>query len=73
MPSILSLVAVNIAIPRIGSTATALIGALEPVTGVAIGAIVMGEAFTPRYAAGIGLIFASVFVTVAKQRKRDLR
>ena len=73
VPSILSLVAVNIAIPRIGSTATALIGALEPVTGVAIGAIVMGEAFTPRYAAGIGLILASVFATVAKQRERELR
>lgn len=70
VPSVLSLVTVNLAIPRIGSTATALIGALEPVTGVAIGTFVMGEAFTPRYAAGIGLIFASVFVTVANQRDR---
>lgn len=70
VPSVLSLVTVNIAISRIGSTATALIGALEPVTGVAIGAFVMGEVFTPRYAAGIGLIFASVFLTIAKQRER---
>ena len=73
VPSVLSLVTVNIAIPRIGSTATALIGALEPVTGVAIGTIAMGEAFTPRYAAGIGLIFASVFVTVAKQREQKMQ
>ncbi len=68
VPSVLSLVTVNMAIARIGSTATALIGALEPVTGVAIGAFVMGEAFTLRYAAGIALIFASVFVTVAHER-----
>lgn len=73
VPSVISLVTVNMAIPRIGSTSTALIGALEPVTGVIIGTVVMSEAFTSRYAAGIGLIFASVFVTVAKQQQRSIQ
>ena len=69
VPTIGSLVAMAVAIARIGSTPTALLGSLEPVTAVVIGATLFGEPFTLRYALGIGLVLLAVAGVVAKRQE----
>ena len=55
----------------IGSTPTAILGALEPTTAVLIGVFVFAEPFTLRLLLGIVLILASVTIVVlAKGNKR---
>lgn len=64
-PTAVSLICTTSAIQYIGSTPTAILGALEPVTAVFFGVMVFGEAFTPRIASGIILIIVSVTMIVA--------
>ena len=56
IPTVVSLVLMTVAVHAIGSTPTAVMGALEPLTAVVIGVTIFGELFTARLAAGIGLI-----------------
>ena len=42
----------------------AILGAIEPITAVAIGVVCFGEAFTPRLAAGIVLILTAVLLII---------
>ena len=53
------------AIQYIGSTPTAILGALEPLTAVFFGVTVFGEALTPRLMFGIVMIIAAVSALVA--------
>ena len=69
LPTVLSLFLMNIAIERIGSTPSAILGALEPVTAVVIGVMVFGESFTARLAIGIVLILSGVIIIIAKSRR----
>lgn len=64
MPTVLSLVLMVIAVHDIGSTPTAIMGAIEPITAVAIVVIVFGENFTPRLAIGIVLILTAVLLII---------
>lgn len=64
MPTVLSLVLMVIAVHDIGSTPTAIMGAIEPITAVDIGVIVFGENFTPRLAIGIVLILTAVLLII---------
>lgn len=64
LPTVISLVLMVIAVHDIGSTPTAIMGALEPVTAVIIGVCVFGEAFTARLALGIALILAAVMLII---------
>lgn len=64
MPTVLSLVLMVVAVHDIGSTPTAILGAIEPITAVAIGVVCFGEAFTPRLAAGIVLILTAVMLII---------
>ena len=64
IPTVLSLVLMAIAIHEVGATPTAIIGALEPLTAVAIGVIVFGESMTLRLMVGIVLILAAVSLIV---------
>ena len=53
------------------STATAILGALEPLTAVLIGLLVFNEPFTTYLAIGIVLILAAVMIiALAQQKKR---
>lgn len=52
------------AIHYIGATPTAILGALEPVTAVAIGVSLFGEVLTTRIVIGILLILFAVSVVV---------
>lgn len=64
MPTVLSLVLMVVAVHDIGSTPTAILGAIEPITAVAIGVVCFDEAFTPRLAAGIVLILTAVLLII---------
>ena len=58
-----------VAIPRIGATRTAILGALEPVTAVTIGILVFHEPMTARLALGIAMVIGSVLAVVACRQK----
>lgn len=65
LPTVVSLVLMVIAVHNIGSTPTAIMGALEPLTAVVIGVTVFGEMFTARLGAGIMLILCAVILIIA--------
>jgi drug/metabolite transporter (DMT)-like permease len=68
VPTVFSLVSMAVAVKYVGSTPTAIMGALEPLTAVVIGVTVFHETFTPRIAAGIVMILSAVIIIVlAKQ------
>lgn len=69
VPAILALVMMVYAAKYIGSTPTAIMGALEPTTAVLIGIFLFGELFTLRLAIGIVLIFTSVIIIALKKNK----
>ncbi len=68
LPTVLSLFFINIAIKSIGSTPTAIMGALEPMTAVVISCTLFGEEFTPRLAVGIVLILSAVTLIILRKR-----
>jgi len=69
-PTIVSLVTMAGAIRRIGSTPTAILGALEPVTALFFGVLVFGEQLTPRILLGVVLILVAVTLIIAGKSLR---
>lgn len=67
-PTAISFLCTTSAIQYIGSTPTAILGALEPVTAVFFGVTIFGESLTPRIACGILLIILAVSLIVAGNR-----
>lgn len=67
-PTALSFVCTTGAIHYIGSTPTAILGALEPVTAVIIGVSVFGESLTLREIIGLAAIIAAVTAVIAAPR-----
>lgn len=65
LPTAFSLVCTTLAIAAIGSTPTAILGALEPVTALLIGVGVFGERLSLRDCGGILLILVAVTLVVA--------
>ena len=65
VPTVISLIMMVVSVHLIGSTPTAIMGALEPLTAVIIGVTVFGESFTLRLAAGILLILSAVILIIA--------
>ncbi len=63
-PTVVSLVAMAKAIHYIGSTPTAILGALEPVTALFFGVAVFGEALTPRIVLGVLLVLTAVTLII---------
>lgn len=63
-PTVISLILMTIAVHEIGSTPTAVMGSLEPVTAVFIGLLLFGEEMTSRLAVGIMLILAAVILII---------
>ena len=57
------------AIKRIGSTMTAVIGALEPLTAVIVGCLLMDELFTWQILTGILLIIPAVMIIIWTRRR----
>ena len=63
-PTALSLLCTSAAIQRIGSTPVAILGALEPVTAVAIAVLLFNEVLTPRLALGMLLVIVAVTLII---------
>ena len=64
-PTAVSFLCTTQAIQYIGSTPTAILGALEPLTAVFFGVTVFGESFTMRLACGILMIVSAVTLIIA--------
>lgn len=58
-----------ISVKRIGSTMTAVIGALEPLTAILIGCLVLNEPFTIQVFIGIALIIPAVLIIIWTRRR----
>jgi drug/metabolite transporter (DMT)-like permease len=71
VPGIFALVLMVYAAKYVGSTATAILGALEPLTAVLIGLLVFNEPFTAYLAIGIVLILAAVVIIAMAQQKKQ--
>jgi len=67
IPTVVSFYATAYAVQHIGSTPTAVLGALEPATAVAIGILVFHEPITFRIAIGLILVIASVTVLIVRK------
>ena len=63
-PTVISLVTMTKAIHYIGSTPTAILGALEPVTALFFGVLVFGEQLTPRIILGILMVITAVTLII---------
>lgn len=64
-PTAISFLCTTQAIQDIGSTPTAILGALEPVTAVFFGVTIFGESLTLRLTCGIILIILAVTLIIA--------
>ena len=64
-PTAISFLCTTAAIQYIGSTPTAILGALEPVTAIFFGVTIFGEVLTSRIIFGICLIILSVTLIIA--------
>lgn len=67
VPTIISLITMTMAVHAIGSTPTAIMGALEPLTAVIVGVTLFGEAFTLRLGIGIFMILVAVLLIIASK------
>lgn len=73
VPTVVSNITLVLAVHRIGGTMTSILGALEPVTAVGIGALVFQEDFTLSEAVGIAfIILAVVLIILNKQVQQKL-
>ena len=70
VPAIRALVLMVYAARYLGSTPTAILGALEPTTAVIIGVCIFDEPFTLRLLVGIALILAAVIIVVLGKGKK---
>lgn len=69
-PGLLSLLLMAVAVRNIGSTQTAIFGALEPVTALCVGVFVFGEKLTPKMIVGIILVLASVILIIMARKDK---
>lgn len=67
MPTILSIETINIAIKLIGSTKTAILGALEPLTAIFFGILFFNEQLTFRICIGIAFILLGVMLVITRK------
>ena len=64
LPTAVSLICTTLAIHYIGSTPTAILGALEPVTALFFGVLLFHEKLTPRLMMGILMIITAVTLII---------
>lgn len=66
-PTVISLETITISIKLIGSTTTAILGALEPLTAIFFGVLLFHEQLTFRIITGVILILAGVILIVTRK------
>lgn len=67
-PTIISLETITISIKLVGSTTTAILGALEPLTAIFFGVLVFHEQLTTRICIGVMLILFGVLLIVTRKK-----
>ena len=68
IPTVLSLACTSAAIHEIGSTPTAIFGALEPVTAVILSVVILGQSITAsEITGGMLIVIATTIVVASKQ------
>ncbi len=67
-PTIISLETITIAIKLIGSTKTAILGALEPLTAILVGILFFEERLTVKIIIGIIMILSGVLLIISKDK-----
>lgn len=71
-PTIISIETINVAIKLIGSTKTAILGSLEPLTALFFGVTVFHEELTPRIILGvIAVLLGVILIVLRKQGVRN--
>lgn len=70
LPTIVSLETINVAIKFIGSTKTAILGALEPLTAIVIGVAFFHEHLTMRIVTGVWMILTGVLIIVIQKKHK---
>lgn len=70
VPTALSNFTLIVGLQNIGSTLTSILGALEPLTAMVVGVLVLGEAFTWASALGLALIIAAVIILVLQEQPK---
>lgn len=68
-PTIISLETITVSIKLIGSTTTAILGALEPLTAIFFGVLIFHEQLTLRIITGVVLILTGVILIVTRKRR----
>lgn len=71
VPTILSNLALVIAVKSIGSSKTAVLGALEPLTALVIGVTVFGESLSIGSSIGVLLILLSVYLVIHDRQHKN--
>lgn len=69
-PTVLALIFINISIKLVGSTPAAIMGAIEPMTAVAIGCLVFHEQFSLKLLLGMVMILGAVMLIIVGGKKR---
>lgn len=69
LPTIISIETINIAIKLIGSTTTAILGSLEPLTALFFGIIFFHEELTPRIMLGVIAVLSGVILIIRRKRE----
>ncbi len=72
LPSAVSLICTTVSIQTIGSTLTAILGVLEPITALFFGLLLFDEVLTLRDVVGLALILLAVSVVVAGDRLPEM-
>lgn len=68
VPTVISNMLLVIAIPKIGSTATSIMGVMEPLTAVVVGILVLGEKLSLSTGVGMGVILLAVWLLVTDKK-----
>ena len=68
LPTLLSDLALIYAIQMVGSTTTAILGCMEPLTAVVIGIVCFGERFGATQAVGVVVVLAAVTLVIMAER-----
>lgn len=70
VPTVVSDLTLVMAVKRVGSTVTSVLGSLEPLVAVLVGIVHFSEPFGFKSAAGLVLIIGAVIVVILKSGKR---
>ena len=71
VPTLISDLTLVYAIQLIGSTTTAILGCMEPLTAVLVGIAVFGERLNANQGIGMILVFFAVYLVIAAQNRKE--